>query len=200
VHNGRVGRNDDDLALVGRCIARDPGAWRAFVDRFAGTIRALARRYLKLAGQMPDDGELDDILQEVFLALTRRNHRLLKNYDPTYTVKTYLGVITRTEVHRILRKKRPSVFGDSADLQAAPDPADLGAEAERSERIDVLTRALEDLPERDRELIRLRYLRELDYKGISARLGIPETSIGQLLFRAKDRLRERLKGILGILV
>jgi len=199
VHNGRGGRNDEDLALVERCIARDPGAWRSFVDRFAGTIRALARRYLKLAGQMPDDGELDDILQEVFLALTRRNHRLLKNYDPTYTVKTYLGVITRTEVHRVLRKKRP-VFGDPAEMQAAADPADHGAEAERTERIDVLTKALEDLPERDRELIRLRYLRELDYKGIAGRLGIPEASIGQLLFRAKDRLRERLKGILGILV
>ena len=148
---------------------------------------------------MPDDADLDDVMQEVFLAVTRRNHRLLRNYDSTYTVKTYLGVITRTEVHRVLRKRRP-VLGAPEDMEAAADPGDLAAEAERAEETDVLSRALEELPERDRELLRLRYLRELDYKGISARLGIPEASIGQLLYRAKERLRERLKGILGILV
>lgn len=194
-----MGRNDEDQELIARCIARDPGAWRAFVDRFAGTIRALARRYLKANGYVPDDGELDDLLQEVFLALTRRDHRLLRNYDATYTVKTYLGVITRTEVHRVLRKKRP-VLGAPEEMEAAVGRGDPAAEAERAEELDVLSRALAELPERDRELLRMRYLRELDYRAISARLGISEASLGQLLYRAKERLRERLKGILGILV
>jgi RNA polymerase sigma factor (sigma-70 family) len=117
-----VGRNRDDLELVERCVAGEPGAWRQFVDRFAPTVRALARRYLRLHGQMPDSADLDDVVQDVFLALTRREFRLLKNYDPTYTFKTYLGVITRTEVHRILRKKRP-LLGGPAELERAA-PAD----------------------------------------------------------------------------
>ena len=54
MHNERVGRNDDDRALIERCAARAPGAWREFVDRFSGTIRAVGRRYLKLKGQLGD--------------------------------------------------------------------------------------------------------------------------------------------------
>ena len=40
-----MGRNRDDLELVERCITGEPGAWRQFVDRFAPTVRALARRH-----------------------------------------------------------------------------------------------------------------------------------------------------------
>jgi RNA polymerase sigma-70 factor (ECF subfamily) len=195
-----VGRNDDDLELVQRCIAGEPGAWRLFVDRFAPTVKALGRRYLTLHGHLPDHGELDDVVQDVFLALTRKDYRLLVNYDPTYTFKTYLGVITRTQVHRFLRKKRPAL-GEIRDLEAAMESEpDAASQAEAREETEVLQRALETLPERDAEILRLRFLRELDYKAISDRLGLPEASVGQTLYRAKKRLLDKLKGILGILV
>ncbi len=110
---------DDDRQLVDRCIARAPGAWRIFVDRFAPTVRALASRYLKLNGQFPDSAELDDVTQDVFMALIHRDYHLLKNYDPTFSFKTYLGVITRTEVHRMLRKRR-RMGGRIEDLESEP--------------------------------------------------------------------------------
>lgn len=195
-----MGRNDEDLALVQRCTTGEPGAWRQFVDRFQPTVRALGRRYLKLHGYLPDSGEIDDIVQDVFLAVTRRDYRLLVNYDPTYTFKTYLGVITRTEVHRYLRKKRP-LLGEIKDLEAAMEQGpDVAEQAEAAEETEVLQRALETLPPRDAEIIRLRFLRELDYKTIATRLDIPEASVGQTLYRAKRRLLDKLKGILGILV
>jgi RNA polymerase sigma-70 factor (ECF subfamily) len=195
-----VARNRDDLELVQRCISGEPGAWRQFVDRFAPTVRALARRYLRLHGQLPDSAELDDVVQDVFLAVTRRELRLLKNYDPTYTFKTYLGVITRTEVHRILRKKRPLLGGPAELERAAPAEADASAEVERAEEREVLAAAMDELPDRDREILRLRFLREMDYKTIAAALRIPEASVGQTLFRAKQRLLDKLRAILGILV
>jgi len=195
-----VGRNRDDLELVERCVAGEPGAWRQFVDRFAPTVRALARRYLRLHGQMPDSSDLDDVVQDVFLAVTRREFRLLKNYDPTYTFKTYLGVITRTEVHRVLRKKRPLLGGPAELERAAPAGADASAGAERAEEREVLATAMDELPDRDAEILRLRFLREMDYKAIATTLRIPETSVGQTLYRAKQRLLDKLRGILGILV
>jgi len=195
-----VGRNRDDLELAQRCIAGEPGSWRQFVERFAPTIRALARRYLRLHGRLPDDADLDDVTQDVFLALTRRNYRLMANYDPTYTFKTYLGVITRTEVHRVLRKKRPLV-SDPGDLdRAAPEEDSASKTVERNEELEVLADALDALPARDAEILKLRFLREMDYKAIAATMRIPESSVGQTLYRAKQRLLDRLKGILGILV
>lgn len=192
-----MGRNDEDLELIRRCIDGEPGGWRQFVDRFAPTVKALGRRYLRLHGYLPDDAELEDIVQEVFLAVVRRDFRLLRNYDPTYTLKTYLGVITRTEVHRQLRRRRPVVGADETLAQAAADPPEDAAAAEEKE---VVLRALEELPQRDAEILKLRFLRELDYRAIASALNIPESSVGQTLFRAKQKLLERLKGILGILV
>jgi len=193
-----VTRNDQDLALVRRCVAGEPGAWREFVDSFGPTVRALARRYLKLHGRNPDSSELDDVAQEVFLAVTRRDYRLLRNYDPTYTFKTYLGVITRTEVHRVLRKRRPFI-ADNPTLEAAAG-SETPQDVERAEEGEALHRALAALPERDAKILKLRFLRELDYRAIADRLEIPEASVGQTLFRAKQRLLQKLKGILSILV
>ena len=195
-----MARGRDDSELVKRCIRREPGAWVEFVDRFKGTVQALARRYLKLNGHLPDEPELEDIVQEVFLAVIRRDFRLLRNYDATYTVKTYLGVITRTEVHRLLRRRRPLV-GTEEELEGAgptaPSSSDGAADAEEKE---VLLRALDELPQRDAEILKLRFLREMDYRAIASALNIPETSVGQTLFRAKQRLVEQLRGLLGILV
>ena len=193
-----MGRNDDDLELVHRCIARKPGAWREFVDRFAATARIVARRYLKLHGRGYED--VDDTVQDVFVAITRRNFRLLKNYDPHYTFKTYLGVITRTEVHRALRKKRP-LLGNPDDLERAAVAEDTATQSvEQSEEREVLAEALDALPQRDGEILRLRFLREMDYKTIAGAMRIPEASVGQTLYRAKKKLLDRLKSILGILV
>ncbi len=191
---------DDDRQLVDRCIARAPGAWRIFVDRFAPTVRALTNRYLKLNGQFPDSAELDDIIQDVFKALIRRDYHLLKNYDPTYSFKTYLGVITRTEVHRLLRKRK-RMGGRIEDLESEPSP-EPGVETrvEQAEEVVALTVAMESLPDRDAQFLRLRFMQERDYKTIAGILRIPEASVGQTLYRAKRRLLEKLKGLLGLLV
>lgn len=188
-----MGRNDDAQALARRCIAREPGAWREFVDAYAPTVRALARRYLRLHGRYPDEAVLDDVLQELMLAMTRRDYKLLRNYDPTYSFKTYLGVITRTEVHRQLRRKRPQL-GDPEELEAAaPVGEDASGQAERVEENELLGAALERLEERDALILRLRFMRELDYRAIADALGIPETSVGQTLYRAKQKLLAELR-------
>ncbi|MGQ0612422.1 MAG: RNA polymerase sigma factor [Planctomycetaceae bacterium] len=190
---------DDDRLLVARCLSAEPGAWLLFVARFAPTVKALARRYLQLHGHFPDDSEVEDILQEVFLALTRRDFRLLRNYDPAYAFNTYLGVLTRTQVHRVLRKRTP-VLGDLDQLDARPAPGAGPAEgAGESEEAEIVERALAALGPRDAEVLRLRYYRELDYREIAGHLRIPEASVGQTLYRAKQRLLEKLKGLLGLL-
>jgi len=192
--------SEEDRFLVERCIANEPGAWRVLVDRFAGTVRALGRKYLGLHGVSPESADLDDVVQEVFVALTRKEYHLLRRYDPRYSFKTYLGVITRTEVHRTLRKRRP-IPSSEETLEGAAPPLEPSSEAaEKAEELDALTKALEALPPRDSEVIRLRYLRGLDYRAIAVALGIPEASVGQTLHRAKQRLLEKLRRLVGLLL
>ena len=53
-----MGKSRDDHELVKRCVRREPGAWVEFVDRFKGTVQALARRLMKILGHLPDEPEL----------------------------------------------------------------------------------------------------------------------------------------------
>ena len=111
-----------------------------------------------------------------------------------------MGVSTRTEVHRYLRRRRPlATPADEIEASSATAPSSSETAADAEEK-EVLLKALDELPQRDAEILRLRFLREMDYRAIAGLLNIPEASVGQTLYRAKQRLLERLRGLLGILV
>ena len=46
-----VCRHPDDVALVRRILEGDASAWKAFVERYAGLILAMTRRYLRSRDQ-----------------------------------------------------------------------------------------------------------------------------------------------------
>ena len=48
---------------------------------------------------------------------------------------------------------------------------------------------LEELPEREAEVVRLYHLKFMNYREIGKRLGIPEASVGPILSKARKRLR-----------
>lgn len=191
----------DDLRpeaeLVVACAAGDRDAWEEFVDRFGPLLVALARRMLARRTGRAKDSDVDDVVADVFLALLRRDRILLKRYDPQYRVSTYLGVICRTEVLRLLRRgnRLPHDLDDAGRVPqrpGAPAPADHLLEEERVAAVQSLRTALAQLAERDRLLLTLRYLDGLDYRTIGATLGVNPESVGQFLHRAKARLAKKV--------
>jgi len=67
----------------------------------------------------------------------------------------------------------------------------------RSESREILARALDELPDRDRELIALYYVEDLTMKEVGAVLGVGEGRISQLHAAALNRLRRRLQEMLA---
>ncbi len=191
----------DDLRpeaeLVAACAAGERGAWEEFVDRFGPLLTALARRMLARRTGRAKDSDVDDVVADVFLALLRRDRILLKRYDSKYRVSTYLGVICRTEVLRLLRRgnRLPHDLEDAGRVPQRPGaqtPADNLLEEERVAAVQSLRTALAQLAERDRLLLTLRYLDGLDYRAIGATLGVNPESVGQFLHRAKARLAKQV--------
>jgi RNA polymerase sigma factor (sigma-70 family) len=189
-----TGRADDgDTDLVRRCAEGDARAWASFVDRFGPLIAALARRMLVRRSGRAAEADVDEVSAEVFLALVRRDRLLLKRYDPTYRVSTYLGVICRTEVNRHLRKAGRELPGlpeaeRLGEAQPSPGPLEALAGAEQRAAAAELKAALQRLQERDRMLLTLRFLEGRNYREIGEALGVAADSVGQLLTRAKGRL------------
>lgn len=189
--------HQDEADLVARCAGGDRAAWERFVDGYGPLIAALVRRMLHRRTGRARDTDVDEIGAEVFLALVRRDRILLKRFDPQYRLSTYLGVICRTEVLRHLRRgnRLPHDLEEPARLperDGTLGPSRTLEDQERMAAITSLREALEELEERDRLLLTMKYLDGMDYRSIGDALGINPESIGQFLHRAKRKLAQRV--------
>lgn len=69
---------------------------------------------------------------------------------------------------------------------------DPGEGASNRERVELLTRAIADLPETERHVVVLYYHERLYLKEIGQVLGVTESRVSQILTRATERLRLKL--------
>jgi RNA polymerase sigma factor (sigma-70 family) len=82
----------------------DKQAWDAFVPPAAALVKAIARRVLSANGH---EYETADVVQEVFVRLSGKGFKLLREFDPQRAkLSTWLGVITSAAAVDCLRRKR----------------------------------------------------------------------------------------------
>ena len=70
---------------------------------------------------------------------------------------------------------------------------DPNANADEREQMERLTRAIAELPDNDRHVVVLYYHEQLYLKEIGKILGVTESRVSQILTRAIERLRLKLK-------
>jgi len=166
------------------------------VQRERSRLRNFIRR------RVPDPGDAEDVLQDVFYALVEANRLLV----PIEHVTGWLFRVARNRITDLFRKKRPDNFSDVAigenddelmqleDLLPSPD-AGPDALYARAVLLDELEAALEELPEQQREIFVAHELEGRSFKEISAETGV---SVNTLLSRkhyAVLHLRERLQSV-----
>jgi RNA polymerase sigma-70 factor (ECF subfamily) len=186
----------DDPALVKALLEGEAGAWELFVERYAALVGAVVRRILRGRGLKGAPSDVDDVVENVFVALLERDGRLLRRYDPEHKLATYLGVIARTQCHRWLRSRKAKVelpnevWGESlADSEALP--AHLGLA--RGEAIAAVREGLAELTDREQELLKAYYFDGIDYKELAEKLSMSINSIGAALTRARAKLEAAMK-------
>ena len=191
--------NDDvsEAELARRCAEGDRAAWAFFLDRYGALLRALVRRLLLRYSGRADDVDTDEVVADVLLALVRRERALLKAYRPEYRLSTYLGVITRTEVIRWLRRRRRTPLpleraNEAPDASVHIRPDRLLQEEDKRAALEAMRVGLRTLGTRDQLLLTMRYFDGCDYKTIARVLQLNVQSVGQLLHRAKSRLAAAL--------
>jgi RNA polymerase sigma-70 factor (ECF subfamily) len=177
----RLAETDPDEALLARVAAGDPAAVRAMVGRKLPRLMSLAQRMLG------DAGEAEDVAQEAFLRIWKQAAR----WKPGQAkFDTWLHRVALNLCYDRLRRRR-EVVTDAPPDQADPGPApDRGLEA-----ADVATRvsrALQALPERQREAIVLCHYQELGNIEAAAVMGVSVEALESLLSRGRRALRAAL--------
>jgi RNA polymerase sigma factor (sigma-70 family) len=172
--------------------------------RISETIaREQARLRQFIRTRVADDGDAEDIFQEVFYELIDA-YRLMK---PVEQVGAWLFRVARNRIIDLFRKRRPAVLGNdsvaaSEDGEARPweellPSPDAGPEAAyaRGVLLEELDAALEDLPEEQRDIFVAHEIDGRSFKELSEETGV---SMNTLLSRKRYavlHLRRRLQAI-----
>ena len=184
----------NDRELIADCIKGVPDAWNALLMRYQRLIYSIP---IKI-GLSPNDAA--DVFQSVCLKLLEN----LGNLRHKDKISSWLTVTTRRESWRVAaQKKREHVTSiyereeGANDLNALPSRAvPLDREREAVERQQIIRDAIEQLPDRCRELITLLFYHEgdLSYIEIARHLGMPRASMGPTRARCLAKLKKLLDG------
>jgi RNA polymerase sigma-70 factor (ECF subfamily) len=184
-----------DRDLLKRCLAKAPGSWNDFVDRFVSLIYHAIQytAHLRSARVGPEDQE--DIAAEVMLQLVADNFRVLREFRGESSLATYLTVIARRICVKELARRQQVLGAINRGESRLPEPEadDAPAAAKGMERLEEVDALLRRLKGREREIVRLYYLEGRTYEEISTETDVPVNTIGSVLSRARKKLRELAK-------
>jgi RNA polymerase sigma-70 factor, ECF subfamily len=176
-------------------LSRD-GDRRAFselVDMYKDKIYYLAYRMLN------NVQEAEDVVQETFLRVFKN----LDRYDEKQKFSTWIyRIATNLSIDRL--RKRKAVYsldagmapdGEGTDYYstlASTDPSPEG-QLILTETQQTIRRAIDQLPEKYKSVVILRYMHDMSLQEISEVLNMPVTTVKTRVHRGREYLRKKLE-------
>jgi RNA polymerase sigma-70 factor, ECF subfamily len=171
-----------DADLIQRAGAGDRAAFETLYRRYARAIFGLALR------RLGDRARAEDAVQETFTSVWRS----ARSYDPARGPGgPWLYAVARNAIidRSRARVETPMEVPDEAAVEEGPPEL-----AERSWVALRVHRALEELPEREREVLSLAYWSGLSQSEVAGFLGIPLGTVKTRTRAALARLADILEG------
>ena len=176
----------DELRLIRRAKRGDRSAIEALVEGHRPRLHHFLLRLTR------SEELAEDVAQDAFVRVLRH----LDRFNERFRFSTWLFTIARRLWINHIQKFRPvpdtDMVGGRADDVGSTDASERREEHHRSEA--VVSRALDCLNPRQREIIELFYGRGLPIQEIAGRLGLPLGTVKSHLFRGRARMGEFLAG------
>lgn len=182
----------DEADLLGRCVRRLPSAWEDFLSRYREVLERAARAtILRVLGSVRDD-DVDAIVEATLLAIVKDDFSALRAFAGRSSLAGYLQAIATKVGLNHLRTERRKGWLRFRPLDAAADAPAEEPVPEDPQRLAALQRALEQLPPRDRLILKLFHLDGAGYKEIAALTGLSLNAVSPALIRARQKIRALL--------
>ena len=177
---------DNDVELLKAVAARDEGALARLYDRYRVILFGLLMRILN------NREEAEDVLQETFLQVWRR----AADFDATRGRPfTWLVTLARSRgidrLRTLASRERVVVAGDREEAEVVSDAA---GDVFRSEQRELVTSALNQLPDEQRQPLLLAYFDGLTQSEIATRLEAPLGTVKTRMRTGMMKLRQLLAG------
>jgi RNA polymerase sigma-70 factor (ECF subfamily) len=186
---------DRDAELMLRVRDGDTTAFALILDRHRNPIVSFLYRMVQ------DQAVAEELAQEVFL----RVYRARASYEPAARFTTWLFRIATHLALNWIRDHKKERNRESLDEEIAEglgrQVVDQSPNTEQrmvsESRLYEVRRAVEMLPEKQRAAVLMHKYQDLEYSQIARTLECSESAVKSLLFRAYERLRNRLAHLDG---
>ena len=189
-------KGERDLILVRRAIETgDPEAYNKLMNLYRDPIYFML--YEKINNQ--------EIAKDLTIEALGKAFQKLHLYTPDFTFSTWLYTVARNHCIDYLRKnKLPTVsiekmmvddYGKRSSFDIVSKELDPSEKLEKKQRVAILRRIIQKLKPKYRDLVKLRYFKELSYEEISEIQNIPLGTVKAQLHRSREQLFKILSGI-----
>lgn len=177
----------DDKALVSRVLSGDMQAFRALIKKHERLVAHMVGRLVKT------EEDREELCQDVFMKVYEK----IGDFSFQSQLSTWIATIAYRHAINHLRKKKIVV----AELMehdnlvfVSDEKADDLAEQDVEE---YLVKLIDSLPVQYKVVITLFHLEHKNYAEIGEITGMPEGTVKNYLFRARQLLKDKAKKYLG---
>ena len=193
----------EEQAFLRRCIDGDQHALTQFVARFHRYIYTVVDRTVRRYRSDVHPTVIEDLTQEVFLALFENDRRRLRLFEGRNgcPIRAWIRVISaRTTISRMRRWKNhrelPNQDSDRGSLtmvDSGPSPFQAVSAVDDRMRSEKLLQLARGLSQTDRRLIEMYFVEERSVDEIVSALEIGRGALYMRKNRAVNRLRDRAR-------
>ena len=187
----------EERELLSRCLQRRPEAWDELIRRYHPLIEGAVRfTFLRSVFAVPEH-DVANVVQDLYARLYEDDFHRLRSFQGRCPLGAWLkSLAVRHALNSIRDEKLRGRFGggslDELPLQVE-DPRETALPSEDREEIERLGVLLDQIGPLQRTAIRMFYLDGLPYRQIAAALGVTTQTVGSLISRGRDRLRDLMK-------
>lgn len=169
---------------------KNPDVFGVLVLRYQERLFFYIKRISYFA---PED--IEDIIQEVFI----KAYRSLNDFDDSFKFSTWIYRIARNATIDAIRKKqsRPqSARLEQEDLaKIFHSDTDIEKETANKESLEKISRIIEEMPFKYKEVLVLRFLEEKNYEEIMDILQKPKGTVAALVNRGRKMLLREIESL-----
>ena len=168
-------------------------AYGELMDRYRDSI------YFMLLKMVNNKDDADDLTIEAF----GKAFKKLDQYTPNYAFSTWLFKIASNNCIDFIRRKKKNTFsmsktmegeeGVEMEMDVKSDDLDPEQAYMQDQKVEMLHQVVDKLKPRYRQLVELRYFKEMSYEEIADEMQIPIGTVKAQLFRAREFLVQIFK-------
>ncbi len=172
----------DDRALVSRVLDGDMQAFRALIKKHERLVAHMVGRLVKI------EEDREEICQDVFMKVYEK----LREFQFQSQLSTWIATIAYRQGINYLRKKKLEVTEFTGN-EIVIDEQEV---EEHDIQIHVI-KLIDTLPPHYKIVLTLYHLEQKNYNEIGEITGMPEGTVKNYLFRARQLLKDKAKKYLG---